>query len=267
MSVPRSCAGMEARPRAPWVLLRGLVRESRHWGALPDLLAQALPADTILCPDLPGNGLRNDQPSPTRIEAMVEDCRATLTGSGHLPPYHLLGLSMGGMVAASWAASHPHEVAALVLINTSMRPFSPFHERLRPACYAQLLRAAAAADNLPRREALILGLVSNHTARRDAALPAWVALARQNPVSRRNAIRQLLAAARFRASAAAPAAPALVLASQQDRLVAAACSQALARAWGTALAVHPAAGHDLPLDDAPWVVDEMVAWLKRRGTG
>ena len=59
MSVPRSCAGMEAPPRAPWVLLRGLVRESRHWGALPDLLAQALPAHPILCPDLPGNGVRS----------------------------------------------------------------------------------------------------------------------------------------------------------------------------------------------------------------
>ncbi len=267
MSVPRSCAGMEARPRAPWVLLRGLGREARHWGALPDLLVQALPAHAILCPDLPGNGVRNHEPSPTRIEAMVEDCRARLKGGGHLPPYHLLALSLGGMVAASWAASHPHEIAALVLINTSMRPFSPFYERLRPACYAQMLRAAAASDNLPRREALILGLVSNHAARRDAALPAWVALARQNPVSRRNAMRQLLAAARFRASAAAPAAPALVLVSQKDRLVAASCSQALARAWGTALAVHPVAGHDLPLDDAPWVVSEVAAWRKRRGAG
>lgn len=231
------------------------------------MLAQALPAHPILCPDLPGNGVRNHELSPTRIEAMVEDCRARLKGCGHLPPYHLLALSLGGMVATSWAATHPQEVAALVLINTGMRPFSPFYERLRPACYAQLLRAAAASDNLPRREALILGLVSNNTAKRDTALPAWVALARQNPVSRPNAMRQLLAAARFRAPAAAPAAPALVLVSQQDRLVAAACSRALARAWGTALAVHPAAGHDLPLDDAPWVVDEVVAWLTRRSAG
>ncbi len=267
MNVPRRCAGMEARPRAPWVLLRGLVRESRHWGALPDLLAQAQPTHAVLCPDLPGNGVRNGEPSPTRIEAMVEDCRAGLKAGGHLPPYHLLALSLGGMVAASWAASHPHEIAALVLINTSMRPFSPFYERLRPACYAQLLCAAAASDNLPRREALILGLVSNNAARRDAALPAWVALARQNPVSRRNAMRQLLAAARFRASAVAPAAPALVLVSQNDRLVAATCSHALSRAWGAALAVHPAAGHDLPLDDAPWVVDEVVAWHLRRSAG
>ena len=256
---------MEARPEPTWVLLRGLGRESRHWGGLPRLLARALPGCAVLCPDLPGNGVRNGEPSPTRIEAMVEACRATLKLGGHAPPYRLLALSLGGMVAASWAAAHPQEVAALVLINTSMRPFSPFYQRLRPASYARLLRAAAWSGNPPRREALILGLVSNHAHQRDAALPAWVALAQQNPVARHNAVRQLLAAARFRASSAAPAAPVLVLVSRQDRLVAASCSHALARAWGTALAIHPTAGHDLPLDDAAWVVGEVVTWLGRRG--
>ena len=258
---------MEARPEPIWVLLRGLIRESRHWGALPDLLAHALPAGRVLCPDLPGNGLRNREPSPTRIDAMVESCRAALKLGGHAPPYRLLALSLGGMVAASWASAYPAEVEALVLINTSMRPFSPFYRRLRPASYARLLRAASASADLTERETLILGLVSNSAAKRAGALPAWVALARQNPVTRRNALRQLLAAARFRASPAAPAAPTLVLVSQQDRLVSPACSHALARAWGTALASHPAAGHDLALDDAPWVMGEVMAWLQRRSAG
>jgi len=258
---------MEALPEPTWVLLRGLIRESRHWGALPGLLARALPASRVLCPDLPGNGLRNHEPSPTRIEAMVESCRAALKLGGHAPPYRLLAMSLGGMVAANWASAYPAEVEALVLINTSMRPFSPFYRRLRPASYARLLRAATASAELPARETLILGLVSNSAARRAVALPAWVALARQNPVTRRNALRQLLAAARFRASPAPPVAPTLVLVSQQDRLVSPACSHALARAWGTALASHPAAGHDLALDDAPWVVGEVMAWLERRSAG
>ena len=258
---------MEARPEPTWVLLRGLIRESRHWGALPDLLAHALPAGRVLCPDLPGNGLRNHETSPTRIEAMLESCRAALKLGGHAPPYRLLALSLGGMGAASWASAYPAEVEALVLVNTSMRPFSPFYQRLRPASYARLLRAASASADLTERENLILGLVSNSEAKRAFALPIWVALARQNPVTRRNALRQLLAAARFRASPAAPAAPTLLLVSQQDRLVSPACSHALARAWGTALASHPAAGHDLALDDAPWVVGEVMAWLERRSAG
>ena len=258
---------MEARPEPNWVLLRGLVRESRHWGALPGLLAQALPGGRVLCPDLPGNGLLNGEPSPTCIEAMVESCRATLKLAGHAPPYRLLALSLGGMVAASWAATYPAEVEALVLVNTSMRPFSPFYRRVRPSCYATLLRATTSSGDLPAREALIIGLVSNNAATRDAALPVWVALARQNPVTRRNALRQLLAAARFRASRVAPTAPTLVLTSQADRLVSPSCSHALASAWGSTLASHPSAGHDLPLDDGPWVVGEVVSWLARRGAG
>ena len=42
-------------------------------------------------------------------------------------------------------------------------------------------------------------------------------------------------------------------------------SQQLARAWGRPVASHPTAGHDLPLDDAPWVARRVPAWLA--GTG
>jgi len=46
----------------------------------------------------------------------------------------------------------------------------------------------------------------------------------------------------------------------RDALVDARCSQALARAWGVPLAIHPDAGHDLPLDAGPWVVERVRAW-------
>ena len=45
--------------------------------------------------------------SPARIEDMVEHCRTTLRGLGHTPPYHLLALSLGGMVAKCWSEGHP----------------------------------------------------------------------------------------------------------------------------------------------------------------
>jgi len=47
--------------REHWVLLRGLMREQRHWGAFPATLARALPGAAILTPDLPGNGTRHAQ--------------------------------------------------------------------------------------------------------------------------------------------------------------------------------------------------------------
>ena len=56
-----------------WILLRGLVREQAHWNGFADRLAGALGADhRVMCMDLPGNGVRHRDRSPTRIAAMVD---------------------------------------------------------------------------------------------------------------------------------------------------------------------------------------------------
>ncbi len=258
-------AGMGNPPSEPtWVLLRGLMREARHWGDFPALFGAAFPDAAIVTPDLPGSGLLFRSRSPTSIGAMVESCRAALANAGHIPPYRLLALSLGGMVATEWARRHPAEVDGLVLINTSMRPFNPFHQRLRPRNYAPLLRAVLLPGAIAQREAAILDLVSNHAQRRRAAVPDWVALAELCPVSRHNGLRQLLAAARFRGPLDGVAPPVLLLAASGDRLVDPACSTAIARAWGAPLMLHEKAGHDLPLDDGAWVAASVRRWLDQR---
>lgn len=248
-----------------WVLLRGLTRERRHWGAFVPALQQALPQARIVALDLPGNGALNGEPSPARIEAMAAFCRAELQRLGMAPPYALLGLSMGGMVAAAWAADWPEEVCAAVLLNSSLRPFSPFWWRLRPACWRTLVRLAFGPHDEHLREAAILHLTSRHPAPA-GLLDDWAAWRRERPVSTLNALRQLRAAAHFRASANAPAVPLLLLASRGDALVDARCSQALAAAWACPLVMHPQAGHDLTLDDPVWVARQVHEWLDPRAS-
>ncbi|WP_088278643.1 alpha/beta fold hydrolase [Ideonella sp. A 288] len=240
-----------------WVLLRGLARESGHWGDFIPQLQAAMPGDRIVPLDLPGNGTLNGQASPLRVDAMRQACRAALDRLGVRPPLHLLGVSLGGMVVASWMQAHADEVAGGVLINTSLRPISPLHHRLRPGAWWPLLRSAAVTD-ASGAEALILGLTSNDASRRRAVLPAWVALRRERPVSVANALRQLVAASRFRLDAAAPKVPVLLLCSRADRLVDARCSQALALRWRCPMSVHPGAGHDLTLDAGDWVAAEVA---------
>jgi pimeloyl-ACP methyl ester carboxylesterase len=168
-------------------------------------------------------------------------------------------MSLGAMVAVAWAARYPQEVAANVLINTSMRPFSPFYQRLAPANYGVLLQLVLMGAEPEVWERTILRLTSNRGDK--AVLPLWLALRRASPVSRANALRQLIAAAGFRASSAKPLTPTLVLASEQDHLVSVECSKALARHWQCALRLHPSAGHDLPLDDGLWVAVQVREWL------
>lgn len=244
-----------------WVLLRGLMRERRHWGDFPATLGAALPGAAIITPDLPGNGERHAMDSATRVSAMVEFCRHDLLARGLQPPYRLLALSLGGMVAVEWASTYPQEIASCVLVNTSMRPYSPFYRRLRWQNYPALLRQLMFGD-LASQEALILRLTSfNHGAGNAALLDQWQHYQQQYPVSRRNALRQLLSAARFRAPDVAPAMPLLVLAGNRDRLVDPGCSRRLAQAWHTTCMQHAEAGHDLPLDQPQWVAQTVARWL------
>jgi pimeloyl-ACP methyl ester carboxylesterase len=247
-----------------WVLLRGLVREAGHWGRFTDVLQARFDGMPAVAVDLPGNGSRHAERSPTDIRDMVMACRASLREQGVAPPYRLLAMSLGAMVATAWANRHPEEVLCAVLINTSMRGFGSWHQRLRAGSYVPLL-AAWVSLRPTTAERAILGLTSRHpSSPAEAVLAQWTAIRRQRPVHRLNALRQLWAAARFRGPDVGPPVPVLVMASAGDALVDPRCSALLALAWRADLVVHPTAGHDLPLDDPQWVTREIGDWLERR---
>lgn len=191
---------------------------------------------------------------------MAEACRGQLLERGLPPPYFLLAMSLGAMVAVAWANAHPEELGGCVLINTSLRPWSPFYQRLRPQNYLGLLKLMLRSKDPIHREKIILRLTSSRPDR-PQKLAEWADYAQQNPVSSANALRQLLAALRFNAPHAKPPMPMLILSSAQDRLVDPRCSRHLAGRWGTALAEHPTAGHDLPLDDGGWITRQVARWL------
>lgn len=251
-----------------WVLLRGLTRESGHWGDFPRRLLRALateqPDARLQLLDLPGNGKKCGETSPLRVSEMMEACRSELQRRGVAPPYQVLAMSLGAMVASEWAAQHPQELKAVVLVNTSLRPFSAFFRRLRPSNYWSLLTLSLLRLSLRHREARVLSMTTRLQRHPERVVDEWVEIQRRHPVRRRNALRQLWAAARYRASPARPQPPMLLLCSQGDELVDWRCSQAISRAWGAPLRLHAKAGHDLPLDDGEWVARNVADWLRAR---
>lgn len=243
-----------------WILLRGLTREIAHWGGLVAGLQHALPHDRVLALDLPGNGQLHRAHSPASVPAMVQACRRALAERGATPPYHLLAMSLGAMVAIEWARVAPGDIAGCVLVNTSVRPFSPFYHRLRPRNYVPLLRLVLRGGAPREVEDAVLRMTSHNTVARQQALSDWAAVRTLRPVSAANALRQVVAAARYRAPLAAPVDHMLLLASDQDGLVDSRCSQAIARAWNVPLVCHPWAGHDVVLDDPQWVIAQVARW-------
>ncbi len=247
-----------------WVLLRGLVREQAHWHGFADRLAGALGAGhRVMCMDLPGNGLRYRDRSPTRIADMVDAAREDLARQGVDGPINLVALSLGGMVTMEWLRRYPREVSAAALINSSAAPVSPFWQRLKPANYGAIVRHGLLGRDRLKRERLILDITTNRLSDvdKDCIAREFRRIDEARPVSAANTIRQLWAAARFRAPPALPAGrPLLVINAAADRLVDPRCSAALAERWSAQQAVHPDGGHDLSLDDPAWLADTLAAW-------
>lgn len=264
-----------------WILLRGLARESRHWAHLPAILRARGIDGEIVFADLPGSGRHIRERAPTTIAATTDFVRARSAAGGSGPPYRIIGMSLGAMVAVDWARRFPDDVEALVLINTSMRRHAGTFERLRPGAWARIARAAwgwnarMGAETGPgfgagvhsglastrTSEAIIHALTCARTDTRAGDLAAWTAVFESAPPTRRNALRQLWAAARFHGPPLAPRCPTLLLASRADALVHPVCSKKLAAAWNAPLVEHPWAGHDLAHDDPAWLADTIAAWV------
>lgn len=235
----------------PVLLIRGLTREQRHWGEFKTLLSAALP-NPVLSFDFAGTGQLYQQRSPCDISGLRQSVRQQwLQAPQYNGRVHLLAISLGAMLAADWAAQYPHEVASVTLINSSARPLSPFYRRLCWRNYPAILRSVVVGA--AQREQIILQLTSANAAAHSRVIPDWQLWQQQRPVSKLNALRQLWAASRF-VITPAPQCPTLLLSSLGDKLVNPQCSADLARYWQVAHIQHPWAGHDLALDDAPWLV-------------
>lgn len=242
-----------------WLLIRGLLREQGHWGSFVEKMKLQFQSEKILTLDIPGNGVRNSLPSPTKISTMVDDLRGQLRSLSWDEPLNLLGVSMGGMMVADWIYSFPKEVNKAVLINTSMRSESRVFERLRPGALLRL--SPGLISNPIIKEKIILDLVSNSESAKSASLHEWQHISETRPVTKLNGLRQLYAASRFELPPSKPDVPVLLLASAKDRLVSVNCSRQLAKSWGTSLCINRSGGHDLTLDQPDWVLDKMSAWI------
>lgn len=251
---------MPEQPAHHFILLRGLTRESGHWGNFVPQLQAAFPNAKLSLLDLPGAGTYFHEDSPNTIPGILTQVRAQahglLTG-----PVTLIGMSLGGMIAWEWILSYPEEVESAVLINISLGGINPFHHRLRWQCYGKLI-AVALERHIETRESALLTLLSNRVDNSRKSAENWIAIQKARPVSARTALRQLLAALVYRPGDSKPEPPVLMLNSLGDKLVSPQCSEAIAQKWQLELRTHPWGGHDLTLDDDEWVKTKINEWLK-----
>lgn len=251
-----------------WVLLRGLIREQRHWLDFPSYFEQHVDSydgtpTEVLHMDLPGFGTQNDAPPPGTVPEFVDDMRARL--KPRLRDGEKIGMfavSLGGMVALSWLSRFPEDFACGVVINSSLGDVSPLWHRMRPHNWHNIIRAPFMKP--ATRERMLLGLTRRQGDLDDDAR-RYRDIAIDTVPKPRHAVLQMRAAIRMK-SPTSMSVPTWVLASRGDNLVSSRCSEAIAARLNLPLKMHEgvganAAGHDLPVDAPQWTCEQVNALL------
>jgi 3-oxoadipate enol-lactonase len=105
------------RDRTPVLMIQGLGADSRGWAL--QRLAFGRKHRTLL-PDNRGVGLSDRPPGPYSLFDMADDAIACLDQEG-IERAHVMGASMGGILAQIIAVTYPERVRSLVLACTACR--------------------------------------------------------------------------------------------------------------------------------------------------
>ena len=200
---------VEAGAGEPLVFLHGVGGDSASWALQ---IAAFSGAFRTIAWDMPGYGLSRPLDRMT-FPALADSLLGLLDRLG-LDRVHLVGHSMGGMVAQEFAASRPERIATLVLSATSAafgRPDSNFQKRFVDARIAPLDNGTTMADLADEMVAAMMG---------PAADPDGAAIARHSMAGVPEEIYRVAIACLVtfdrRDALAGYAMPVLVLAGESD---------------------------------------------------
>lgn len=197
-----------------------------------------------------------EMPDGYTIAAMAADTLAALDALS-LSRFHLMGVSMGGMIAQTLAASAPSRVRSLILCSTAMSA-----SYANQAVLADWEAHAAAHDTA----ALMTSFGEN------VYTPAFFARFREviaaagagaTPLDFHNFLASLAALKTFDASALLPrvTCPALVLGAGEDRIFAENAATDLAGALHASCRIFEDFGH-AAYDEAPDYLSVILAFLE-----
>ena len=240
----------------PLVLIAGLGGKGASWQPFLQAAARRF---RVLTFDLPGAGAAPPLAGPMSIRDLARSVRRLLDQVG-IRSAHVLGRSMGGMVAQELALLAPERVERLVLASTTARPDAHLREIFELwACMAEL----DLPGELRRRSSLLWCLGSRGL----ATQPRLQAYLRAH----RPAARTLDYALQARACARHDAlerlstlpTPTLVVSGTDDRLMPAQHAEELAKAIPAGrLAYIPEAGHLAYLEGPELFTRIVLGYLK-----
>lgn len=241
----------DAGQGAPVVLVHGLGATANVWGAQMAALA---PCFRVIAPDLRGCG--RSVKASISLAALVDDLVELIDGSG-FETVHLVGHSLGGILAQHLAVAHPQMIESLALVAPFQVPTEAGKQGLRGRA------EQARAGNLTTvADATVLAGTAEETRRERPELAAFVRelVMRQDPDCYAQTCETI--------AALAPAAienlrcPTLIVTGDQDRTATPAVAQAIAaKIRGSTYVELAACGHWTPIEQAAALNDALMEFL------
>lgn len=218
--------------------------------------------------------LRLPVPAPYTLDDMANDAAALLPALG-IEQAHVVGASMGGMIAQVLAARHPQRVASLTSIMSSTGNPSPrVALGRRKALRAIMTRPRNIEDHetLTDHLMMVFGVIGSPGYRSEpAVMRAQLQRVAQRGYDPRGAERQLLAilaSGDRRALLARITAPTLVIHGADDPLVPVAAGVDTAKSIrGAQLKVIPGMGHDFAPALLPMIADSIASHVRAAQAG
>lgn len=224
------------------LLLHGLGSRSEDWQLqLPAFVSRY----RVVVADMRGHGRTSKPPGPYSVPMMAADVLGLLDALG-IDAAHVVGLSMGGMIAFQMAVDRPERVRSLVIVNSGPALVAhTFGERLRVWQRLALARLAK-----PARTAQFLGPrlfpKPEQAELRQQFIDQW---AQNDPRAYRAAMRALIGWSVLDRVGAIRC-PTLVISGDRDYTPVAAKEGYTAQIPDARLVVIEDSGHATPIDQA-----------------
>lgn len=258
------------RTGTPLVLVHGFAASDRDWDAW---IARLSSSRRVVALDLPGHGLTRTPSGYRASDAAFVRVVDQVTTALALPPFVIVGNSMGGDVAWRFALEHPERLKGLVLVDAAGWPRGGDQKSAGArggAVIFDLLRTPVGRSLIAESDVTPIARQGLRSAFVDATLVTPELVRRYTDLSRAPRHRQIL----LNIEQGAPATvqrlgairtPTLVMVGEQDRLISAADGKRFADAIpGATLIAYAGVGH-VPMEQIPdRTVADLQRWLAER---